>query len=55
MLLTDHLHVITQHRSPISFAVHLLAGLVAYSFQEKKQVYELHVLKRRSLCRSEVN
>jgi len=26
----------SRHRSPVSFAVHLLAGLVAYTFQEKK-------------------
>ena len=26
----------TRHRSPISFAVHLLAGLIAYTFQSKK-------------------
>jgi hypothetical protein len=34
----------TRHRSPINFVVNLLAGLIAYSFQEKKPSLQLDSL-----------
>ena len=32
----------SRHRSPINFVVNLLAGLIAYSFQDKKPSLQLH-------------
>lgn len=32
----------TRHRSPVNFAVHLMAGLIAYCFQPKKPSLGLH-------------
>ena len=45
----------TRHRSPVSFKGHLLAGLIAYTFNLKNPVLIFLALKKTHLCRSEVN
>ena len=39
----------TRHRSPVAFVVHLIAGLVAYTFQPKKPSIKITRLEEQAL------
>lgn len=39
----------TRHRSPVNFAAHLLAGLISYTYQEKKPMLRMSTAERTNL------